>query len=317
MATPAPVYKSHHVDSTKWDAVTPRDDDVVIVTSYKSGTTWMQTVVAEILFQGREKPGSVGDMSPWVDMRVPFAEVTGPQLEAQQHRRFMKTHLPADAFQPYFNPKAKYIVVGRDGRDAFMSLMNHWEKASDFYYSTVNDSPGLVGPPLPNFAEQGSIPEVFDRWLTEGWPTFEGETDGWPFWSFFRNARTWWELAAEQSNILFVHFNDMKRDLEGEMLRVAEFLDVGVDRGLLPAMVKACSFEEMHRNADRVAPMNGDLWQGGGKTFVYKGTNQRWLGVLSDGQVRAYLEKARQELPASCAEWLEHGSRGARPESKF
>lgn len=106
MATPAPMHKSHHVDSTKWDAVTPRDDDVVIVTSYKSGTTWMQTVVAEILFQGREKPGSVGDMSPWVDMRVPVAEVTGPQLEAQQHRRFMKTHLPADAFRPYFNPKA-------------------------------------------------------------------------------------------------------------------------------------------------------------------------------------------------------------------
>lgn len=111
MASPAPVYQSHHFDSTKWDVVKPRDDDIVIVTAYKSGTTWMQAVISEILFQGKEKPASVGDMSPWVDLRVPPAEVLGPQLEAQEHRRFLKTHLPADAFIPYFNPKARAMCI--------------------------------------------------------------------------------------------------------------------------------------------------------------------------------------------------------------
>eukprot|EP00429_Kryptoperidinium_foliaceum_P088352 CAMPEP_0176197988 /NCGR_PEP_ID=MMETSP0121_2-20121125/7824_1 /TAXON_ID=160619 /ORGANISM="Kryptoperidinium foliaceum, Strain CCMP 1326" /LENGTH=309 /DNA_ID=CAMNT_0017536831 /DNA_START=50 /DNA_END=979 /DNA_ORIENTATION=- len=309
MASAAPVYKSHHFDSAKWDVVKKRDDDIVVVTAYKSGTTWMQAVIAEILFQGKEKPASVGDVSPWVDLRVPPAEVIGQALEAQEHRRFLKTHLPADAFAPYFNPKAKYIYVGRDGRDAFMSLMNHYEKANEAWYGAMNDAPGRDGPPIPKFSELGGVPAIFDRWLAEGWPTLDGETDGWPFWSLFKNARTWWELAEEHKNILFVHFNDLKKDLEGEMLRIAEFLGVEVDRELLPSMVKACTFEEMHKNAEKVAPLNGVLWEGGGKSFVFKGTNQRWVGVLSDSQVEAYLEKARKELPAECAKWLENGSK--------
>eukprot|EP00428_Durinskia_dybowskii_P035933 CAMPEP_0170271920 /NCGR_PEP_ID=MMETSP0116_2-20130129/35912_1 /TAXON_ID=400756 /ORGANISM="Durinskia baltica, Strain CSIRO CS-38" /LENGTH=320 /DNA_ID=CAMNT_0010523127 /DNA_START=72 /DNA_END=1034 /DNA_ORIENTATION=+ len=305
----APVYKSHHFDSTKWEAVSPRDDDIIIVTAYKSGTTWTQQLVSELVFQGKEKPASVSDLSPWVDLRVPPAEVIGPALEAQRHRRFLKTHLPADAFQPFFNPKAKYIFVGRDGRDAFMSLANHYEKASDAWYGALNDALGRVGPPIPHFSKMGDIATWFDRWLSEGWPTLEGETDGWPFWSYFKNARTWWQLGKEHDNILFLHFNDMKKDLEGEMRRVAAHLGIDVDEALLPQMVKACTFDEMHKKADNFAPLNGSLWANGGKDFMFKGTNQRWVGVLSDRQVEMYQEKAKRELPADCAEWLERGSR--------
>uniref|UniRef100_A0A7S4GL68 Sulfotransferase domain-containing protein n=1 Tax=Oxyrrhis marina TaxID=2969 RepID=A0A7S4GL68_OXYMA len=147
MATTAPVYQSNHFDSTKWDSVEKRDDDIIIVTAYKSGTTWMQQIIGEILFQGKEKPATVAEISPWVDLRVPPAVVLAPALEAQQHRRFLKSHLPADVFAPHFNPRAKYVFVGRDGRDAFMSLMNHYEKANDAWYGAMNDSPGRVGSP--------------------------------------------------------------------------------------------------------------------------------------------------------------------------
>ncbi len=37
---PAPersrTYRNHHIDSTRWDAFTPRADDIVIATSYKA-----------------------------------------------------------------------------------------------------------------------------------------------------------------------------------------------------------------------------------------------------------------------------------------
>eukprot|EP00928_Gymnodinium_smaydae_P021141 TRINITY_DN1822_c0_g1_i5.p1 TRINITY_DN1822_c0_g1~~TRINITY_DN1822_c0_g1_i5.p1 ORF type:complete len:314 (-),score=79.42 TRINITY_DN1822_c0_g1_i5:185-1126(-) len=308
----APEYHSHHFNSKKWEVVKPRDDDIIIVTAYKSGTTWMQQVVSELIFQGKEKPGSNGDLSPWVDLRVPPAEVIAPALEAQEHRRFLKTHLPADAFRPYFNPKAKYIYVGRDGRDAFMSLMNHYEKANDMWYGALNEAPGLEGPPIPKFEELGDVKVVFDRWIAQGWSTLKGETDGWPFWSLFKNVKTWWDLGQEHNNIMFVHFNDMKQDLEGEMRRIAKHLDIDVDEALLPEMVKACTFEEMHKNADKVAPANGVFWGDGGKAFIFKGTNQRWVGVLSDEQLAAYQAKVQQELPANCAEWLEKGLKGAQ-----
>ena len=46
----------------------------------------------------------------------------------------------------------------------------------------------VQGDPVPRFSESGSVPEIFDRWLAEGWPTLEGETDGCPFWSMFKSV---------------------------------------------------------------------------------------------------------------------------------
>src|SRR3546814_8940526 len=88
----------------------------------KSGTTWTQQIVGQLIFGG--EPGvDVASISPWVDLRVPPREVKLPALEAQSHRRFLKTHLPVDAL--VFSPVAKYLYVARDGRDVVWSMYNH------------------------------------------------------------------------------------------------------------------------------------------------------------------------------------------------
>src|ERR671914_1377929 len=104
--------KSHHFDSTIWNDLQFRDDDIIISTYAKSGTTWMQQIVAQMMFGG-DPNLEVASMSPWLDLRVPPKEVKLPLVEAQEHRRFLKTHLPVDALR--FSPKAKYIYLGRDG----------------------------------------------------------------------------------------------------------------------------------------------------------------------------------------------------------
>ena len=49
---PTRVYINHHLDSTRWNGFQPRDDDVIITTSYKSGTTWTQQILHQLVFKG-------------------------------------------------------------------------------------------------------------------------------------------------------------------------------------------------------------------------------------------------------------------------
>ena len=119
------VYRNHHLDSTRWDRFLPRDDDIFVTTAYKAGTTWTQRILAALVLGPGPLEVHLRDLSPWIDAR--FLGPIEPMLErveAQRHRRFLKSHLAADGLR--FFPQAKYLVVGRDTRDVFMSLFNHY-----------------------------------------------------------------------------------------------------------------------------------------------------------------------------------------------
>ena len=61
---------NHHFDSTIWNDFRFREDDIVISTYAKSGTTWTEQIVGQLLF-GPDPDLEVAEMSPWLDLRVP------------------------------------------------------------------------------------------------------------------------------------------------------------------------------------------------------------------------------------------------------
>src|SRR6476469_170675 len=87
-------YRNHHLDSTRWDGFVVRDDDIFITTAYKAGTTWTQRILAALLFGPQRLPDRLGNISPLVDARFhgPVEPILDG-LEAQRHRRFIKSHL--------------------------------------------------------------------------------------------------------------------------------------------------------------------------------------------------------------------------------
>src|SRR3546814_17050887 len=87
---------SHHFDSTIWNDFHFRDDDIVIATYAKSGTTWVQQIVGQLIFGGRDDL-PVAEMSPWLDLRVPPKEVKPAEVEKTPPRRHMHTHPPGGA----------------------------------------------------------------------------------------------------------------------------------------------------------------------------------------------------------------------------
>ena len=185
-------------------------------------------------------------ISAWIDRRFPEPiEAMSTRIEAQEHRRFLKTHLPFDGLPIY--DEVKYIHVARDGRDACMSFHNH---GSGFTTEMLGASTRPVwrmtpsGDPIPSLRRSGRIlPSVADA--RRG----TGHEDGSPTVSFFHFERTWWE-ARHRANVLLVHYNDLKADLSAEMRRVADFLGIPVDRWIWPELVEAAEFEAMRRDGD-------------------------------------------------------------------
>ncbi len=150
---------NHHMNSTVWNDFKFRDDDIIIATYAKSGTTWTQQILAQLIFNGAEGQ-DVSALSPWVDLRVmPPEAIAG--LEHLPHRRFVKTHLPVDAL--VFSPRAKYIYIGRDGRDVVWSMYNHHANANALFYEILNQTPGHVGEPIA--PPPSSIRDYYHAWL--------------------------------------------------------------------------------------------------------------------------------------------------------
>ena len=291
---------NHHFDSTIWNDLTFRDDDIIIATYAKSGTTWMQQIIAQMLFGG-DPELEVAEMSPWLDLRVPPKEIKLPIVEAQTHRRFLKTHLPIDAL--VFSPKAKYIYLGRDGRDVVWSFYNHHVNANATWYAALNDTPGRIGPPIE--PPPDDIREYWRGWL---------DGDGHPWWPFWENVRSWWEIR-DLPNVMCVNFESLKRDMESEMRRIATFLNIAIDESRWDEILQYCSFDWMKQNASKSVPLGGAFWDAGAQVFINKGVNGRWKDTLTPQEVAEYEARAVEELGPECAGWLAtgEGRRTARP----
>ncbi len=293
------VYQNHTLDSTRWQHFKPREDDIIIATPYKSGTTWMQNIVMHLVFQDVQLR-SINEFSPWFDARwVPLDEEIS-RVEAKTQRRCIKSHLPLDGLI-YFQ-EASYIVVGRDPRDVFMSLWNHYSHFTPQIFGVLNDTPGRVGDPFPPCPE--NIRDFWQDWISRGW--FDWEREGYPFWSNFHHVQTWWNYR-HLPNILFVHYNDLLRDLSGEIRRIAEYLSIEVSDEMIASIAEAVRFDSMKANAEKIVPGAEFSWTGGAQTFIHKGTNGRWREVLTEDDLKLYDAAVARELTPDCAEWLEHG----------
>ena len=294
------VYQNHHIDSERWVAFEPRTTDVCIASTMKTGTTWTQALVANLLFPNQKFPKKVSKLSPWIDDRsIPITSVL-QEINTQSHRRFIKTHLPLYSLR--FFPEIKYIYVGRDGRDVALSIWNHYLNYTDEVYNNINNLPNLVGNKFPKPPRRFKI--FWRHWCTKGW--FDWENDGYPFWSHLSGVQSWWDYR-DLPNILFLHYADMKTDLFSCIKKVASFLEIKITSDEITNVQNSISFEAMRANADSYVPDGGISWKGGSKTFLNKGINGRWRDLLAEEELQLYEVATKKSLSFDCRYWLENG----------
>ena len=283
-------------DSRRWRGFVHRPDDIFISTPPKSGTTWMQGIIASLIWPEGDAPAERGTLSPWVDARFTPVEDVLAHLDQQEHRRFIKSHSPADCV-PLFE-ECKYVTVYRDGRDALMSWANHRGAMRHELVDVLNTSAADEGlrllPPW-----NGDIDDLFDQWEQDCSP--------------IRHLASWWPLRHD-GFAYFVHYNDLKADLEGEMRLLADFLGIEVPEHLWPATVERCGLAEMREEA-RTSARVDMIFENGADSFFHKGTNGRWRDELNSEQLHRYDTLVSENLPHDAAQWLQTGSlaSGTRP----
>jgi aryl sulfotransferase len=293
-------YRSVVADSARWEGFTFRDGDIVISTPPKSGTTWIQMICGLLIFKEASFGQPLGEISPWLDMLTRPLEEVRADLEAQPHRRFIKTHTPLDGLP--WDDRVTYVCVGRDPRDLGLSFGHHLANLDRAAFLLARK--GAVG--LADLAEMmpDGPPVVPDDEIERFWwwvdddPTPHTASS---LRSAIHHLATFWPVR-DRANVVLLHYDDLLADLDGQMRYLADRLGIEVPEDRWPVLVRAASFDEMRRRADEVAPdTTQKIWRDN-EQFFHRGISGQWRQVLGPEDLRRYQERVKQLAEAERVE---------------
>jgi aryl sulfotransferase len=189
-----------------------RNGDIVISVPIKSGTTWTMNIVHQLRSGGDPDLDDVYLEAPWLEFLRGPTETPDDVVKAidsmpDDRRRIFKTHA-APGMLPYQAPDSgadvQYVVVMRNPDEVLASIY-------PFISSHAADWLSLWGIDKAEFVP----PDIHICYEEFAKPMLGG--------GLFGFLAAWWPLRLEP-NVLLVHFSDMKRDHEGSVRRIADFL---------------------------------------------------------------------------------------------
>jgi len=282
------AYKGPITDPTRWTTFRPRPGDIFICAPAKSGTTWVQAICAMLIFGTAELDIAPAKISPWLDTNLEPADSVSRMIEAQKHRRYLKTHTPLDGI-PYF-ADCNYIAIYRDPRDTFLSMMRLAAKTLEGRAAA---------------SQIADLHQLFGLWLKE--PFRPGQGEQMSLAAIAHHFNLFWKYHA-LPNIELVHFADLKRDPAGTIRRIAAALGIAADDGLIARIADATAFANMRDKAAQFAPGIGRGQFKSESDFFRSGENVQWKDFVTAAELAAYAQRMSQLLPPNAAAWLESGS---------
>lgn len=259
----------------RWANFPLRQDDIVIATVPKSGTTWIQMICALLTCQTPDLPAPLQKFSLWLEDEGLSHEELLAQLASQDHRRIIKTHLSLSEIP--IDPRVTYITIARDPLDMALSLSN--------VHAMAQKNGGVeVFPPR----------DSLDDWLNQETP-FEVTLP-----RIIRQLSGSWDRRNEP-NVILMHYERLSEDLEGEMRRLAIRLGISVPETTWPALVRAATFDQMRAAADRLQPIS-ELKDPA--AFFHSGKSGRGRSLLTDEALARYHEQLGRLAPPDLVSWL-------------
>ncbi|MEA3412960.1 MAG: sulfotransferase domain-containing protein [Pseudomonadota bacterium] len=256
----------------------PRPTDVLITTAPKAGTTWMQQILHQLRSGGDDAFESIGQVVPWLELprtgRTWKAVLS--RYDALPDPRVFKTHCTFE--QTPGVGTVRIVMTSRDPRDACVSFYHHIGDMTE----AARAHHGLA------------LPESFDAYL-----------DDWlGYGAWYRNVASWWP-HRDDPRLLWLRYEDLKRDLPGQMAQILDFLGWSVTDEQFARAVELSSFQWMKANTIRFTRSEtGDepVFKPGG--FIRGGRVGDHKTELNEAQARRVLDQARDTLEPECLAFL-------------
>ena len=103
---------------------------------------------------------------------------------------------------------------------------------------------------------------------------------------------------------MYLHYDDLKADLEGQMRQMAARLGIDVDEHRWPRLVQAATFESMRSRAGTTVPGGGPEHWIDPAAFFSRGTSGQWRGLLDDAGLARYAARVRALASGNLVEWV-------------
>jgi len=256
------------------------NSDVFIVTYPKSGTTWTQKIVRELLFRGDAKPYSdmiLSDRLPWVDSPMEFKFDVVKDLPSP---RVFKSHNQSleemDEYVLKGDRTPKFIYVMRDPKDVAVSLYCH-----------------LRGTGLTDFMTNASFDEFLKQYMRNGDEVYYG------LWE--KHVENWLSKRNEL-NMLVLMYENMKANPRKEIERIGNFLGLDLTEAQIEDVAEKTTIEYMKKEANVIADDSGQT-----SSILRKGKVGDWKNYFVDQEEAEKLTNIAQGL------YYKHGLSQVRP----
>lgn len=237
----------------------PFDGPTVLIASYpKSGTTWTQNIVVQLLAKkNRVQFSHISEFAPFYEVDKHWETVVSSdgseslcikQKFRENHcllgRRVFNTHLRWNMLPHGEN--YKHIYVCRRGKDVAMSFYQHLS-------NQIED----------NF--EGSFHEFVEEWCSGTLPYGKWTT----------HVEEWYAASQHsENNICMLYYEDMLEDLPTALKKLASYLSIDISEAELAELVPKLTFDGMKAELSKFQPVSVQ-WKDGFQFLRH--------GVIGDG----------------------------------
>ncbi|WZZ14209.1 cytosolic sulfotransferase 12-like [Brassica napus] len=256
-----------------------KDSDIILVTNPKSGTTWLKSLLFALI--NRHKfPVSSGDHPLLVTnphLLVPFMEgvyYESPDFDFSllPFPRLMNTHISHLSLpESVKSSSCKIVYCCRNPKDMFVSLWHFGKKLA------------------PQETADYPIEKAVEAFC-------QGKFIGGPFWDHV--LEYWYESRKNPNKVLFVTYEELKKQTGDMVKRMAEFLGCGFTaEEEVSEIVKLCSFESLSSlevNRQGKLPNGIEI-----NAFFRKGETGGWRDTLSESLADAIDRTTEEKFGSS------------------